>query len=322
MPGIAKYPQLLPEREFIGYGLNKPDPKWPNGAKIAVSFIVNYWYGSEANPELGDKTHEILHLDLPPGATGPIRNDMNEAQYEYGGREGLPRLLTLFKKYKVPATYNISVQALEIAPYWVQPIMENGGEISCASYRYLDYLHVAPEIEDEHINKSIDSLQKLTGDKSLPKGWFVDRRSNDSQRLYARAHEERGLTLVYSSDSASDELPFWLPSPLKDEGKADPGLLIVPMTHDTSDVKFNVDTFDVLLREGQEGEPKMMTVILHPHIIGHPGRMYFLEKLINYIQEKPDAWIATREDIAKHFASQFPYDPKTAFGQTKQVPCA
>ena len=100
MPGIAKCtqsylpitrgsrltvitdPQLLPEREFIGYGLNKPDPKWPNGAKIAVSFIVNYWYGSEANPELGDKTHEILHLDLPPGATGPIRNDMNEAQYE------------------------------------------------------------------------------------------------------------------------------------------------------------------------------------------------------------------------------------------------
>ena len=80
-------------------------------------------------------------------------------------------------------------------------------------------------------------------------GWFVDRRSNDSQRLYARAHEERGLTLVYSSDSASDELPFWLPSPLKDEGKADPGLLIVPMTHDTSDVKFNV-------RGGGFGTPK------------------------------------------------------------------
>ena len=91
-------PGTLPEREFIGYGLTPPDPKWPGGAKIAVNFLVNYWYGSELNPELGDHTHECLHLDLPPGGTGPLRNDMNEAQYEYGGKEGLPRLLALFAK--------------------------------------------------------------------------------------------------------------------------------------------------------------------------------------------------------------------------------
>jgi len=282
--------------------------------------------------------HEILHLDFPPSAGGPIRSDMNEAQYEYGGREGTPRLLALFKKYKIPVTWNVSVQALEISDYWLKGMMENGNEISCASYRYIDYLRTKPELEEEHIKKSIASLQKLTGDKTLPRGWFVDRRSNDSQTLYARAMEENGLPLLYSSDSASDELPFWLPSPLKYEGKEDKGLLIVPMTHDTSDLKFNItgtgfgtpkdflnyllDTFEILYEEGKEGEAKMMTVMLHPHIVGHPARAYYLEEFLKFLTSQEDVWIATREDIAKHFASVFPYDPKTAFGQTKQVPCA
>lgn len=215
----------------------------------------------------------------------------------------------------------------------------------------------SPEVEDEHINKAIDGLQTLFDDKSIPRGasrctlrartvsaddgrtgWCVDRRSCDSQRLYARAAAERGLPLLYSADSTSDELPFWLPSPLADEGKDDQGLLIVPYQNDTSDAKFTVkgggwatpkdfytylvDTFDVLYEEGQEGEPKMMSIMLHPHIVGHPNRTIYLEKFIDYIKSKQDVWIATREDIAKHWAQTFPYDPKTCFGRTKQVPCA
>lgn len=65
----------------------------------------------------------------------------------------------------------------------------------------------------------------------------------------------------------------------------------------------------------------MMSVILHPHLIGHPSRIIWLAKFIEYVQGKSDAWIATRADIANHWRKTFPYDPKTAFGQTKQVPC-
>jgi hypothetical protein len=38
------------EREFIGYGLQQPDPQWPGGAKVAVSFVVQYNMGAVSRP--------------------------------------------------------------------------------------------------------------------------------------------------------------------------------------------------------------------------------------------------------------------------------
>lgn len=67
---------------------------------------------------------------------------------------------------------------------------------------------------------------------------MIDRMSNRSIRLYAREHAARNLPLLYSSDSSSDDLPYWVPSPLATEGKHDTGLLMVPFTVDTSDFRF------------------------------------------------------------------------------------
>lgn len=161
-------------------------------------------------------------------------------------------------------------------------------------------------------------------------GWYVDRSSNFSIRAYCREHASRGLPLPYSSDSQSDDLPYWVPSPIKDEPEAgrDEGLLMIPVSQDCSDMRFNVrgagwagpddffkhlvsddasrcstptpprprgdvlwkapltpsqrDAFDILYYEGEEGEPKMMTVILHPPIIGRAGRTASLEKFLAY----------------------------------------
>jgi hypothetical protein len=44
MPG--KYDEEWLEREFIGYGFQGPDPKWPGGAKIAVNFVIQYNMGA------------------------------------------------------------------------------------------------------------------------------------------------------------------------------------------------------------------------------------------------------------------------------------
>jgi hypothetical protein len=41
-----KYQEQWLEREFVGYGFNQPDPKWPGGAKIAVSFVVQFNMGA------------------------------------------------------------------------------------------------------------------------------------------------------------------------------------------------------------------------------------------------------------------------------------
>ena len=41
-------------RDFVGYGANPPDPKWPNGARLAVNFVMNYEEGSEPSIQDGE----------------------------------------------------------------------------------------------------------------------------------------------------------------------------------------------------------------------------------------------------------------------------
>ncbi|GAA6000181.1 uncharacterized protein JCM10292_004023 [Rhodotorula paludigena] len=336
-----KYPDVLPgiDREFIGYGLNKPDPQWPGGAKVAVSFVFNLPYGAERSLENGDEGGETMFPDIPIRVQPKgKRFEMLESAYNYGTREGLPRILRLFAKYNRKATWNVCTQGLAKMPYWVKPLVASPHEISCASKRYIDYLRVEPEVEDAHVQEAIDTLQSLTGDKTLPRGWNIDRCSNISPLLYTRAHADRGFPQPYTSDSTADELPYWVPSPLVFDGKEDKGLLVVPMSLDTGDFRFLdsgsgwaspkhyfeylCDTFDVLHAEGSAGEPKMMTIQLHPHIIGHGGRLYWLEEFLKYLEGKgADAWVARRDEIADHWAKRFPYDPKTAMGLAKHPEC-
>ncbi|RSH94231.1 hypothetical protein EHS25_004034 [Saitozyma podzolica] len=327
-----KYQEQWLEREFVGYGFNQPDPKWPGGAKIAVSFVVQFNMGAESSVEEGDPLSESYLLEIPKNLPVPTRNENTEMMYEYGGREGVARVLSLFKKHNMPLTWNVYTRALEKAPYWLKPILDSGAEISLAGDRYLDHFTTKPEVEDEMINTAIDKLQALTGDKTLPEAWMVERRSNMSIKLYSLAHKERSLPLLYSSDSNADDLPYWDPSPTG-EG----GLLMVPFPYDCTDARFNMrgsgwaspkdyflhlkDTFDCLYMEGEKGEGKMMTVLLHPHIIGRAGRIAWFEKFLEYIESKEGVWLARRKDIAAHWTETFPYDPKTAFGQTKVAEC-
>ncbi|EIW68150.1 hypothetical protein M231_05494 [Tremella mesenterica] len=317
------------EREFVGYGYKNIDPKWPKGAKIAINFIAQYNVGSERSIELGDAETEYYLTELPIRARGKKgKDDLLENQYEYGTRIGVPRLLDLFKRQGVPLTWNMYTLAMEKVPYWVKPILDSGAEITLGGKRWIDLLDgVSPEEEDSMIRESLDKLQEITGDKTIPAGWFTDRRSNRTIRLYAQAMEDKGLPLLYSSDSCSDDLPFWTKSPVHDKG-----LLMLPFSYDVSDAKYNLlgngpntpqayfkylkDTFDILYEEGVDGEPKMMTILLHPHITGRGTRAYWLEQFLEYIKSVDGVWIARRDEIAKHFASVHPYDPKTAFGQT------
>lgn len=56
------------------------------------------------------------------------------------------------------------------APYWVKPILDSGAELSLGGDRYRDNFYVPPAEEEKLIEKSIDTIQEFTGDKSLPKG--------------------------------------------------------------------------------------------------------------------------------------------------------
>ncbi|KAG7407266.1 hypothetical protein DER46DRAFT_648462 [Fusarium sp. MPI-SDFR-AT-0072] len=317
----ASHPDYGYDRDFKGYGeKGLAGLKWPNNAKIAVSFVINYEEGGERCVQSGDGVSETNLREHP---TTPRMNerDLNgESEYEYGSRVGFWRLFKLFNQHKMKFTLYAVAQAVEQQPEVATRCVEEGHDVASHAYRWVDHHDWSVEKEKEYIKKGITSLKSLTG--YAPKGWYYGRPSPHSRTLIPQVYEEMGEELVWASDTYADDVPYWIDLPTEREKPNPKGCLMVPYSYDCNDFKFHVVTgfrdstsfythlknaFDVLYEEGEAGEPKMMTIGLHCRIIGRPGRFKALKDFVEYIAQKEGVWVATRTEIAEAFREQFPY---------------
>ncbi len=301
-PATASYP-----RDLIGYGRTPPHARWPNGARIAVQFVINYEEGGENCILHGDAASEAFLSEIVGAAPWPGQRHMNmESIYEYGSRAGYWRLWRMFTERALPVTVYGVATAMEKAPDIVSSMKEAGWEIATHGLKWIDYRDVSPEDERRHIDEAVRIHAALTGDRPL--GMYQGRTSAHTLRL---TMEEGGF--LYSADSYADELPYWI------EGPRGPQL-ITPYTLDANDMRFATpqgfnsgdqffsylkDTFDVLHAEG-ETRPKMMSVGLHCRLVGRPGRAAALARFLDYVKAHDTAWVATRLDIARHWVRTHP----------------
>ncbi|MFT5115773.1 MAG: putative urate catabolism protein [Parasphingorhabdus sp.] len=294
-------------RDMRGYGQHPPVIQWPNNARIAVQFVINYEEGGENNVLHGDAASEAFLSEIigAPAYEG-MRHINMESIYEYGSRAGFWRLYRMFTNNNIPVTVYAVAMAMQRNRDVVKAMMDADWEIASHGYRWIDYQHMDAETEREHMLKAIEIHQEITGHRPL--GFYLGRASPNTHRLVA---EEGGFE--YHADTYCDDLPYWN----DDYGHSQ---LMVPYTLDTNDMRFATnqgfncgeqffqylkDSFDVLYAEGKT-HPKMMSVGLHCRLIGRPGRAAALQKFIDYIQSRADVWCATRLDIAREFAAQVP----------------
>ena len=297
-------------RDFIGYGANPPNPKWPNGARIAVNFVMNYEEGSEPSMQDGEGHTEIGLTDAGRmGQTIQGRDLAGEGLFEYGSRVGFWRLMRLFQERNLPMTIFGCALAMERNPDASAAIAKAGFDVCSHGYRWIKHYELSEAEEREHIRKAIGIIQKMTGERPL--GWYCRYGpSVNTRRLVA---EEGGF--LYDSDYYGDELPFWVTV----DGKQQ---LVVPYSITNNDGQFAAyigtsdqwfsfvrDAFDMLYREGAT-QPKMMSVGLHMRLIGHPARAVGLERLLDHIQKHEGVWVTRRLDIAKHWIKTHPYPGK------------
>ena len=291
-----KYP-----RDMVGYGAQPPDANWPNRARIAVQFVINYEEGAENNILHGDAGSETFLSEIIGAASYPDRHMSMESLYEYGSRAGFWRLHRLFNEFAMPVTVYGVAMALQRNPDVVEAILKSDWEIASHGLRWIDYQFISEEVERAHMAEAIEIHKQVTGERPL--GWYTGRDSPNTRRL---VNEYGGF--LYDSDSYADDLPYWC------EDFESPHL-VVPYTLDVNDMRFAApqgfnagdqflnyltDTFDELYAEGAE-TPKMMSVGLHCRIVGKPGRAAALRKFLTYISDKPDVWVCRRIDIARHW---------------------
>jgi putative urate catabolism protein len=291
-------------RDLCGYGKDIPDAKWPDDARIAVQFVINYEEGAENCVLHGDSTSEAFLSEIV-GAHALVdqRHMSMESIYEYGARAGFWRLHRLFSERNMPLTVFGVAMALERNAEAVAAMRDADWEIASHGYRWIDYQEVDEETEREHLQKAIDIHRNITGERPL--GWYLGRCSPRTHRLIA---EEGGFS--YNADCYSDDLPYW------DYLHGTPQLM-VPYTLDANDMRFATaqgfncgqqffeylkDSFDVLYAEGS----RMMSIGLHCRIAGRPGRAAALARFLDYIAEHDATWVTRRIDIAEHWRQQHP----------------
>jgi peptidoglycan/xylan/chitin deacetylase (PgdA/CDA1 family) len=283
-------------RDFIGYGKNVPKVEWPNSARLALTFAVNYEAGGERAIGFGDAGAETFG-EFPAYGTPPKRDLTIESIFEYETRVAIWRLLRVFDKHSIKTTFFATAKTLETNPEAAREIVERGHEICSHGYRWVEHFTLTLEEEREVIRKAVATIEKVTGQRPL--GWYCREPSENTIELLA---EEGGF--LYGSDVYNDDLPYYV----NVKGK---NFLLIPYTPDVNDFhyfsnrfsnsvefyQYLKDSFDVMYEEGLRN-PKMMNVGVHVRISGRAGRTAALEKFFKYVRNKRKVWIARRVDIA------------------------
>ncbi len=292
-------------RNLVGYGSKKLKIRWPGNARLALQIVLNYEEGAENCVLHGDKFSEIFLSEIIGAKSIKGRHMNMESIYEYGSRRGFWRIHELFQEKKIPITIFGVGMALKKNMDVCNAIKKANYEIASHGWRWIDYQKVSKNVEKKHMKLAINSIKNIFGNRPL--GWYTGRSSPNTRDLVM---EEGGF--LYSSDSYSDDLPYW-------EKKGKKKLLIIPYTLDNNDMRFATnqgfntgdhffnylkDSFDVLYEEGKIS-PKMMSVGLHCRLIGRPGRIHSLKNFLKYVQKHKGVWICRRVDIAKHWIKNY-----------------
>jgi peptidoglycan/xylan/chitin deacetylase (PgdA/CDA1 family) len=290
-------------RDLAGYRGAPPNPRWPGGARVAVSLVVNFEEGGEFAVSDGDPVNEGIY-ETAHRLEGP--DPCIESHFEYATRAGWWRIMDLFDTHGVKVTVSSCGRAVERSPELARDAVARGHEVSAHGWRWESHAGMEEAAERQAIARTVAAIAQATGLR--PVGWHT--RSATSLNTRRLLVEDGGF--LYDSDAYNDDLPYNLTV----AGKRH---LVIPYAFDTNDMQFYnaarfrgadfadyvIDAFDWLVREG-ETAPKMMSIGLHLRIVGRPARMAALDRILRHITSSRVAWIAPRVHIAKHWLAAFP----------------
>jgi len=290
-------------RDFRGYGGKLPAVRWPGTARVAVSFVVNFEEGGEFSISDGDARNEAVYEVIDRQETA---DPCIDSHFEYGTRTAWWRIADLFDKYGVPFTLNSCGRAVERNPWLAQDAVARGHEVSAHGYRWETHAGMDEATERANIAATVKAIRDATG--AAPRGWHTRSvRTPNTRRLLV----EQGF--LYDSDAYNDDTPYFVE--VAGAGKPGARHLVLPYAFDTNDMQFQhthrfvtsanfseyvCDAYDWLAREG-ETMPRMLSIGLHLRMIGRPGRMKALETILQHVVDSNVEWVATREQIARHW---------------------
>ncbi|WP_263359937.1 polysaccharide deacetylase family protein [Acidicapsa ligni] len=265
-------------------------PFWPNDARLVISVSMQMEGG--AQPESG--------AESPMPKIDPKYPDIPASKwYDYGYKEGLPRLLDMFDRRNVKVTSHMVGVAVEKHPALAKEIVQRGHEASGHGQTWTAQYSMTPEEERHAYQQSIETIERATGTRPLGFNAFWLRGTPHTLEIL------QSLGFIYHIDDVSRDEPFLVN--VKDKPFA-----VVPYTLHMNDIVnyesryFNVSMyaddlkmeFDALYEEAGHRR-RMMSVSAHDRIAGRPSRAKVLEEFITYAQSHPGVVFMRKDEIAK-----------------------
>ncbi|ENV49595.1 hypothetical protein F953_03024 [Acinetobacter junii CIP 107470 = MTCC 11364] len=150
-------------RDMLGYANHPPHAQWPNQAKIAVQFVLNYEEGGERHILHGDDGSEQFLSEISGADSYPARHLSMDYIYEYGSRVGFWRIHQEFAKRHLPMTIFAVAMALQRNPLVVEAIKQNHYDVVSHGLRWIHYQDVDIETEKAHMAEAMQILKDLFG---------------------------------------------------------------------------------------------------------------------------------------------------------------
>jgi peptidoglycan/xylan/chitin deacetylase (PgdA/CDA1 family) len=270
---------------------NDTDVFWPDGARLVISISMQMEAG--AQPESG--------AESPLPKVDPKYPDIAATKwYEYGFKEGLPRLLDMFDRRNVKVTSHMVGAAVEKHPMLAKEIVQRGHEPSGHGETWTPQYSMTPEQERKSYADSAATIERATGVR--PVGFNAFWLRGTPQTL----HILQDLGYAYYIDDVSRDEPFLV-------NVRNKPFAVVPYTLHMNDIvnyearDFSSDAyagdlkreFDVLYEEAAHRR-RMMSVSAHDRIAGRPARMRVLEDFIQYAQSHAGVSFMRKVDIANY----------------------
>ena len=277
----------------------------PDGKSLIVHLVVNVEQWLFQNPMPRKILTAPHNLELTPDIP-------NYSWAEYGMRCGMPRLLNCFSERELPASVSLNAGVIDTYKKLADAMLDAGWEFIAHGVQQESIQGSTDEASVIH--KSISLIEEFTG--SRPQGWLSPglKETVDTPDIL----KAEGVRYVF--DWVLDDLPCWMKT------KNGP-LISMPYTLELNDsVIFAIekhsspemyrrleDTLTLFNREAKR-QPRVLTLGLHPHLIGVPHRFPYLERMLDLLQSRSDTVFMTGKKIADWFETVEPSSKEPNLG--------
>jgi allantoinase len=273
----------------------RPALRLPDGARVAVWVTPNVEYYPFDKPA-------IAMTQMTAGLSPDV---LNAAWRDYGARVGIWRVMEILERQGFAATAALNADVCKQYPQIVEAGQRLGWEwMAHGPNNAMLFTGMPEDVERGIIQETVDTIAAATG--KHPRGWLgpaLTETPNTPDLLV-----EAGID--YVADWCNDELPYEMTT------RSGP-LVAMPYTLEIGDIphflfhggsgpdfeRMIVDQFEVMYEDGKR-VPRILSIALHPFIVGHPFRARYLERALAHIRNHADVWITTGGAIVDWYRAE------------------